>query len=82
MTICMCDGGGSIAHEPGPRCTSGSYVDAQLLAPMFECVACGARYPIMPYYPAASPHGPNRDCRGEQGWKRVKEPYPPRLPAT
>lgn len=48
-----------------------------MLIVVVECVACGQRYPIMPYYPYAAPHGPNKDCRAPLGWRSVKEPYPP-----
>lgn len=45
--------------------------------PIYECRACGQRYPLMPYYPAAAPHGPDKNCRGELGWEIVMEDYPP-----
>lgn len=48
-----------------------------VLVSVFECLSCGRRYPLMPYYPAAAPHGPDRDCRAELGWMLVKEEYPP-----
>lgn len=40
---------------------------------IYECNACGARYPIMPYYPVAAPHGPDKKCRGDLGWTLVRE---------
>lgn len=33
------------------------------LTRLFKCKKCGQVYPIIPYYPYAAPHGPNRDCR-------------------
>lgn len=52
-----------------------------LYVKLYECVACGQRYPLVPYYPAAAPHGPNKDCTAPQGWKPVKEQWPPEPPA-
>lgn len=43
---------------------------------IFECNDCGQRYPLMPYYPAAAPHGPNKDCQAPSGWTRIKESFP------
>lgn len=48
-----------------------------MIAHLYECNACKARYPLVPYYPAAAPHGPDRKCRGELGWTLVRENYPP-----
>ena len=75
MTICMCDGGGSIGHAPSLRCT---VVHAHLRVALYECNACGARYPVMPYYPIAAAHGPDLRCSGELGWTVVREDFPPR----
>ena len=44
-----------------------------MIVEAFQCNKCGQRYPIMPYYPKAAPHGPNKDCWGELGWTKVKE---------
>lgn len=44
---------------------------------VWECRACGCRYPIAIYYPAAAGHGPDRRCRAPWGWKVVLEDYPP-----
>lgn len=44
---------------------------------LYECVKCGARYPLVPYFPKAAPHGPNRDCRCKQ-WVLVHEQHPPK----
>lgn len=33
------------------------------LTRLFKCKKCGQVYPIIPYYPYAAPHGPNKDCR-------------------
>jgi len=41
---------------------------------VFECVKCGRRYPLVPYYPAAAPHGPNKDCSSRK-WVEVKEQF-------
>lgn len=41
---------------------------------LFECVKCGQRYPLVPYYKAAAPHGPNKDCRSRE-WREVKETW-------
>lgn len=49
----------------------------QLEVAIFECEACGCRYPCAIYYPKAAPHGPNKDCRAELGWRMVSEPFPP-----
>ena len=38
---------------------------------LHECALCGMRYPIVPYYPAAAPHGPYR-CTGTE-WRPVTE---------
>ncbi len=40
---------------------------------LWECNACKARYPIVPYYRVAAPHGPNKDCLGEQGWTVIED---------
>lgn len=48
-----------------------------LNVPIYECVSCGARYPLMPHVPAAAPHGPNRDCTAPLGWMVVNEAWPP-----
>lgn len=48
-----------------------------MIVRVFECRACGQRYPLMPYYPAAAPHGPDRDCNAPLGWELVREQYPP-----
>lgn len=44
-----------------------------MIAHVYECNACGARYPIVPYYPVAAPHGPDKKCRGDMGWTLVRE---------
>lgn len=44
---------------------------------IWECRACGQRYPIVPYHRAAAPHGPDKNCRAPYGWMVVKELYPP-----
>jgi hypothetical protein len=44
-----------------------------LFVRIYECNACGQRYPIMPYYPVAAPHGPDKKCRGDLGWSMVTE---------
>jgi hypothetical protein len=46
------------------------------LVRLYECVACGQRYPMIPYYPKAAAHGPQKDCRGEQGWREIREEHP------
>lgn len=51
---------------------------AELRVPIYECVACGQRYPILPYYPAAAPHGVERDCTAPLGWMIVNEAWPPK----
>lgn len=48
-----------------------------LTVAVFECNACGRRYPLAIYYPAASAHGPDKDCRAELGWTQVSEVFPP-----
>lgn len=42
----------------------------------YECIECGARYPLMApgLYPARAPHGPGKDCRAPQGWRRLPAP--------
>lgn len=42
---------------------------------LFECAKCGQRYPIIPYYRAAAPHGPNKDCSSQE-WIEVVEEHP------
>jgi len=41
---------------------------------LYECAKCGQRYPLMPYHPAAAPHGPNKECRSQE-WQLVTIPY-------
>jgi len=41
-----------------------------------QCAKCGQVYPIVPYYPHAAPHGPNRDCHGRI-WNDIEEEHPP-----
>ena len=41
---------------------------------VFECAKCGQRYPLVPYFPAAAPHGPNKDCRSRD-WIEVREEF-------
>src|SRR5690606_9492930 len=48
-----------------------------MIVTVFECRACGERFPVVPYYPHAAPHGPDKNCRAPQGWMPVKETYPP-----
>lgn len=50
-----------------------------MICHLYECNACQQRYPLVPYYRAAAPHGPDKDCRGEDGWTLVEEDYPPRI---
>lgn len=49
----------------------------KMIVYLFECNACGQRFPLMPYYPAAAPHGPNKDCTAPLGWKRAVERISP-----
>lgn len=51
--------------------------DPPAIVHTFECNACGCRYPLMPYYNAAAPHGPDRDCTAPLGWRLVREDWPP-----
>lgn len=39
---------------------------------LFECVKCGQRYPLVPHFAAAAPHGPNKDCTSRE-WVEVRE---------
>jgi hypothetical protein len=48
-----------------------------MITVVHECIACGQRYPLVPYYKAAAPHGPDRDCAAPLGWIQVREQYPP-----
>lgn len=57
-------------------------MQSETLVTVFECNDCGKRYPLMPYYPVAAPHGPKRDCRAPSGWTPVRESYPPRSRAA
>lgn len=47
-----------------------------MIVHVYECNACGKRYPIVPYYPVAAPHGPDKNCRGDLGWTMVRENLP------
>lgn len=41
---------------------------------IYECAKCGCRYPLVPYFPAAAPHGPNKDCSSRE-WIEVEERF-------
>jgi len=50
------------------------------IAHLYECVKCGQRYPLVPYFSKAAPHGPNKDCTSRQ-WVLVHEQHPPKAEA-
>ncbi len=39
---------------------------------LFRCEKCCQVYPIVPYFKAAAPHGPNKDCRSKR-WIKLTE---------
>lgn len=43
-----------------------------MMAELYRCRDCGAVYPLVPYFKAAAPHGPDKACRSQR-WERVGE---------
>lgn len=42
-----------------------------IIAKMFRCRDCGQVYPLVPFYKAAAPHGPDKAC-SSQDWVPVR----------